>query len=145
MDVYLSKELRRFNHLFAELDGVYHDAAVKLGLPDSTMKVLYSLCSEGDPCPLQVVVRLSGASKQTINSAIRRLEGTGIVRLEASGGRGKNVRLTPEGQALVQRAVIPLMKLEDEIYASWTREELGTYLELTERFLAALREKTKQL
>lgn len=145
MDIHISKELRRFNHLLAETEGAYHEAAVRLGLSGSAMQVLYVLCSEGGSCPLQRIVRLSGASKQTINSAIRRLEKEEAVCLEAAGGRGKNVRLTPKGQELARRTVMPLMKIEDEIYASWTKEELRKYLELTERYLAALREKTKGL
>ena len=86
MNTQASKELRRFNHLLGEINGVYHEVSVKLGLPDSVMTVLYTLCSEGDPCPLQVIVRQSGASKQTINSAIRRLEREEIIGLEAAAG-----------------------------------------------------------
>lgn len=145
MNIHVSKELRRFNHLLGEINGVYHEAAVKLGLSDSAMSVLYTLCSEGDPCPLHEVVRQSGRSKQTINSAIRKLEGEGTVRLEAAGGRGKNVRLTGQGRELVRRTAALLMEMEDGIYASWSREELRTYLELTGRFAAALKEKVKRL
>lgn len=145
MDIHVSKELRRFNHLLGEINGVYHEAAVKLGLSDSAMSVLYTLCSEGDPCPLHEIVRQSGASKQTINSAIRKLEEEGIVLLEAAGGRGKNVRLTEQGRELTRRTAVPLIELEDGIYASWSREELRTYLELTGRFAAALKEKVKRL
>ena len=145
MDVPISKELRRFNYLLGETDGVYHDAAVRMGLSDSVMRILYCLCCEGDPCPLRTVVRQSGASKQTINSALRRLEGEGAVRLEPGQGRGKNVCLTEKGRALAERTVLPLMRIEDEIYSSWSREDVRKNLELTERFLAALREKTRQL
>ncbi len=145
MDVPISKELRRFNYLLGETDGVYHDAAVRMGLSDSVMRILYCLCCEGDPCPLRTVVRQSGASKQTINSALRRLEGEGAVRLEPGQGRGKNVRLTEKGRALAERTVLPLMRIEDEIYSSWSREDVLKNLELTERFLTALREKTRQL
>lgn len=145
MEVHISKELRRFNHLVGEINGAYHDAAVKLGLPDSAMAVLYTLCGEGGACPLQEIVRQSGASKQTINSAIRRLEGDGTVRLEPGEGRGKNVRLTERGWALVRRTVLPVVEIEDEIYASWTAEELRAYLERTERFLIEFREKIKRL
>ena len=28
MEVHISKELKRFNHLMGEIDGLYHDAAV---------------------------------------------------------------------------------------------------------------------
>lgn len=145
MDIPISKELRRFNHLLGETDGVYHDLAVRMGLSDSVMRILYSLCGEGEPCPLRTVIRQSGASKQTINSAIRRLEREGLVRLEPGRGREKNVRLTDEGRALAGRTVIPLMKMEDEIYSSWSREDVRKNLELAERFLSALREKTKQM
>ena len=145
MDAPISKELRRFNYLLGETDGVYHDAAVRMGLSDSVMRILYCLCCEGDPCPLRTVVRQSGASKQTINSALRRLEGEGAVRLEPGQGRGKNVRLTEKGRALAERTVLPLMRIEDEIYSSWSREDVLKNLELTERFLTALREKTRQL
>lgn len=145
MDINVSKELRRFNHLMGEINGVYHEAAVKLGLSDSTVSVLYTLCSEGDPCALHEIVRQSGMSKQTINSAIRKLEGEGVIRLEAAGGRGKNVRLTERGRELARRTAVPLIELEDEIYTSWSREELRTYLELTGRFVSAFREKVKRL
>lgn len=145
MDINVSKELRRFNHLMGEINGAYHEAAVKLGLSDSTVSVLYTLCSEGDPCALHKIVRQSGMSKQTINSAIRKLEGEGIIRLEAAGGRGKNVRLTQRGRELARRTAVPLIELEDEIYASWSREELRIYLELTGRFLSAFKEKVKRL
>lgn len=145
MDINVSKELRRFNHLMGEINGVYHEAAVKLGLSDSTVSVLYTLCSEGDPCALHEIVRQSGMSKQTINSAIRKLEGEGFIRLESAGGRGKNVRLTERGRELARRTAVPLIELEDEIYTSWSREELRTYLELTGRFVSAFREKVKRL
>lgn len=145
MEVNVSKELRQFWRLFSETEYAYHMAGVRLGLSDSAMKILYSLCSEGEPCPLQTVVRQSGASKQTINSAIRKLEGEGMVYLEPSGLRSKAIHLTERGRELARRTVIPLMELEDEIYASWTEEELRMYLELTGRFLTALKEKAKRL
>ncbi len=145
MDINVSKELRRFNRLMGEINGTYHEASVKLGLSDSTVSVLYTLCSEGSPCALHEIVRQSGMSKQTINSAIRKLEVEGVIRLDATGGRGKNVHLTEQGRELARRTAVPLIELEDEIYTSWSREELQTYLELTGRFVAAIKEKVKQL
>lgn len=145
MDIPISKEMRKMNHLLGEINGTYHEAAVRLGLSDSAMAVLYTLCGEGGACPLQEIVRQSGVSKQTINSAIRRLEGEGTVRLEPGEGRGKNVRLTEQGWTLARRTAVPLIELEDEIYASWTKKALREHLECTERFLTALREKISKL
>ena len=39
MELYISKELRRFNRLLGELNGLYHEAAVRLGLSDSSFEM----------------------------------------------------------------------------------------------------------
>ncbi len=69
-----SKELRRFNYLLSETESAYHEAASRLGLPESSMMVLYAVCHAGTSCPLRDICRNAGVSKQTINSALRRLK-----------------------------------------------------------------------
>lgn len=86
----------------------------------------------------------SGASKQTINSALRKLEADGIVYLEAVGGRKKKVCLTKKGRQLVQNTVLHLIEIENEIFGGWTDEEKNTYIGLTQRFLSAFKEKSKE-
>ena len=66
--------LQRFNYLFGETDALYHELALKLGLSDSAMKILYVICDTGEPCLLREICRRSGLSKQTLNSALRKLE-----------------------------------------------------------------------
>lgn len=79
----------------SELDTAYHDAALKLGMSDSVMLVLYTLCPCGGECMIGDIT--SGASKQTINSALRKLESEGSVYLEIFEGRKKKVHLTEKG------------------------------------------------
>ena len=43
----VSQEMRDFNRLLGELEGVCHEASLRLGLSDSSMKEPYHLCSEG--------------------------------------------------------------------------------------------------
>ena len=71
MEGYTTKEMRRFNYLLSETDAAYHEAALRLGMSDSTMQVLYAICNNGDSCPLSEICSQSGISKQTINSALR--------------------------------------------------------------------------
>ena len=56
-------EMKRFNYLSSELDAAYHEAAKKFGLSDSAMWVLYIICDNGEPCPLNDICKLSGISK----------------------------------------------------------------------------------
>lgn len=142
MEIRISRELERFNHLMGEIDGLYHDAAVALGLSESAMKVLYTICCHGEQCPLRAICRQSGMSKQTVNSALRKLEGAGAVYLEAAGGRSKNVCLTDAGRELAGRTAAPLMELEDEIFSAWGADEVEQYIRLTQRYLEDFREKS---
>ena len=145
MESVTSEGMRRFNHLVTETDAVYHEAALRMGMSDSTMQILYVLCDKGGACPLGEICRLTGISKQTINSALRKLEEDGIAYLEQLGGKRKQVCLTGKGQELAQRTVVRLIEIENGILASWPREELERYLESTERYLVALRRKVREL
>lgn len=140
-----SKELKRYNYLYSETDAAYHEAAFKLGLPDSSMLVLYAICSCGDSCLLRDICRSSGISKQTINSALRRLEADEIVYLKNAGGKNKTVCLTEKGKKLAEQTAGKIIEMENAIFSSWNKEEVDQYLELTERYLHDFRERLRHL
>lgn len=98
-----SKQLRRFNRLVGETDAVYHELANRLGLSDSAFQILYTLQSEDGACPLRDICAFSGLTKQTVNSALRKLEAEGSVTTESSGARHKTVTLTPKGAELAEK------------------------------------------
>lgn len=132
---------RQISHLNCEIDAVYHEAAAKLGLSESAMWILYALCLNGGTCPLGEIICMAAISKQTVNSALRKLEREGMVYLESAGGRKKMVRLTAQGTELARGTAMWVLQAEDEIFASWSQEELDAYIALTEKYLAAFREK----
>ena len=139
MKSYSSNEMKRFNHLLQEIDAVYHEMSRRLGLSDSAMIILYTICDLGDGCALRDLCRVCGLPKQTVNSALRRLEAEGVVCLEEAGARHKNVRLTKEGERLAERTAGRILEAENAVFASWPAEDVEKYLELTGRFLRDLR------
>ena len=145
MHSYTSKEIKRYNHLISEMDAVYHEISLKFGLSDSALIILYTICEHGDSCLLRDICRSSGRSKQTINSAIRKLEADNIVYLEPAGAKNKNVRLTEKGKKLAGNTALKIIDAENQIFASWPKKDVEKYLELTERFLGNLQEKADEL
>lgn len=143
MKTYVSKEMNRCNYLLGEIDAVYHELSKKLGLSDSAMRILYTICDIGDCCLLQEICRRGGLSKQTVNSAIRRLEADGILFLKPAGAKNKKVCLTGHGKTLISQTVIRIIQAENEIFAAWPAEDVSKYLELTERYLTDLQEKSR--
>ena len=139
MKTTISKELKRYNYLFGETGAVYHEIYLKLGMSDSAINILYTILEKGDRCMLQNICRCTGLSKQTVNSALRKLEGDGMVCLEKAGSKHKMVCLTEAGKVLAEKTAGKVLEAEDEIFASWPKEDVEKYLELTETYLLALK------
>ncbi len=136
--------MNRFNSLITQTDSIYREAAFKLGLTYSAMMVLYAVLNNGGSCPISDICAF-GINKQTVNSALRKLETEDVVFLEAAGGRRKNVRLTENGMALAEKTILKIINIENEIFASWTKNERETYIELTKRYMNQLSEKVSKI
>lgn len=140
-------DLKQYSYLTSEIDAAYHEAALKCGLADSAMRILYAVCLHGEECGLGEVISLSGISKQTVNSALRNLEKEDVLKLEPESERSrrKKVILTEKGKLLVQNTVLKVFQIEREVFALWTKEEQELYFRLTQRYLSAFKEKIKEL
>lgn len=86
-----------------------------------------------------------GISKQTINSALRKLEEEDVVFLEAVDAKNKRVCLTPKGRELADRTAKRIIEMENDIFSSWTKEDVEKYLELLERYLHDFKERSAQI
>lgn len=145
METIPQSETRRYNRLISEIDGVYHEVAMRQGFSDSAMSILYALSDNDGSCRLTELIRQSALNKQTVNSALRKLEKDGIIRLESAGGRARRVCLTETGFATVHNTVDRVLAIEKKIYSSWSQEEWELYIQLTERYLCQIREEMKDL
>ncbi|MFR5026634.1 MAG: helix-turn-helix transcriptional regulator [Evtepia gabavorous] len=97
------EKARMYAYLSAEITSLYHEAAVKIGISDTVLNILYVLCEKEGQCLQRDIFRLTGISRQTINSAIRKLERDGIAYLKQGEGRNTMVCLTKKREQLFHR------------------------------------------
>ena len=141
-----SEKLHQINYLTAEIEWLYHQASLRMGIADSTMRVLYTIYDHGEEdCPLSCVYKESGISKQTVNSALRRLEEQGILRVESGSGRGKRVLVTEVGKEYVDRTAGRLYRAECALFASWSDEEIDEHIRLMAKYNEAFRQTLEEL
>ena len=107
--------------------------------------ILYVLCDQGNQALQSEICSISGISRQTINSALSKLEQQGLVRVEPDKGRNTMVFLTEEGQKFAAEKVAPLFQIENKIWSEWTAAEQQQYLELTQKYRDSLKKKLKEL
>lgn len=134
---YITSE--QYTYLAGEINALYHEAAVKMGISDSVQNILYVICDQGSRCSQSEISRLTGISRQTIHSAIHKLERDGIVYLEQGQGRNTLVCLTEQGKDFAAEKVAPLLEAERRIWNEWTQEEQREYLRLTEKYRDGLK------
>ncbi len=141
----IAEYLHIVNTLAAELETIYHQAALKVGLTDSAMLVLYHLLDNGGSCLLNNISKETGVSKQTINSAIRALEKDEIIYLSASSGRFKTVHLTEKGKLHAENTVAKIFTAEANSYANWSEDEITTYVRLFQKYVNSLQNEVNKL
>lgn len=127
------------------MEALYHQVSLKLGISDSAMRSLYTVYDNGGTCLLSDIYKQSGISKQTVNSAIRKLESDEILYLELETGREKRVYLTEKGKNYVEKTVARLYAAECEIFATWSEEEINSYIRCMEKYNALFRYQLEQM
>lgn len=137
--------VHKADNLTNELNALYHKASAKLGVSDSVMLVLYTAYKYGGKCLLRDIYYESGTCKQTVNSAVRKLEGEAILYLEQFNGKTKRVCLTEQGMAYAQKTAARLLELESSAFNDWEESEIEQYLSLTGKYVAAFGEQVAKL
>lgn len=118
---------------------MYHEAAIHVGISDTVQNILYVLCGNDNRCLQSDIYQQSGINRQTINSAIHKLEKDGIIRLEQGSGRNTAVCLTDEGRAFAETRACVLFEIEDNIFNEWTEEDQQEYVRLMQKFRDSLK------
>lgn len=125
-----------------ELDDIYHDYALRHGLSDAALWILYVI-HDSETCVTQADI-CNGwfFSRQTINTALKGLVQQGILKLDAVPGnrKSKHVTLTSQGQAAAQRIVAPLKQAENQVFASFSDAENQLFVEMAGKRCSLLRE-----
>ena len=138
-------EAGQYTYLAGEINALYHKAAVKMGISDSVQNILYVLCEKDGKCLQSEISKLTGISRQTINSAIRKLEKEEIVYLKQGKGRNTILCLTEKGKKFSSEKIMPLHEIENKIWNEWTVEEQQQYLTLTKKYRDGLKKYLKAM
>lgn len=125
--------MKQFNRINDKISLLYHKASRKLGLSDSEMSIFYLLCDYGTLSQKEII-GLTGMSKQTMSSAVGRMEAAGWLSRGVTAGHRRDLILTEKGQAVVDDVLAPFMEQENRIFETWTEEEKTTFLSLNARY-----------
>lgn len=141
MDAVQQARLGRYNQLCRGYDDIYRQAAMQAGISFVPYYILVMICSTDGPHTQSDIQHFSFYPKQTINSAVMRLQELGYVELHPEGRR-KNLVLTPAGEAFCARRVYPVLQAEQESFSALTPQEQEMLLSTTEKHIRLFRQQS---
>lgn len=144
MDDRQTQKLEEFNCLCREMDGLYHELAVRAGMSDSAFYILYAIVEMGDGCLQKDISERYSFSKQTINSSIQNLRSKGYITLEQGKGRDKHIHFTDAGKQFAEDSVVPVMEMENEVFQEMPPQESQELLRLMKKYIQIFQKKTEQ-
>mgnify|MGYP004543822249 FL=1 len=114
-------------------------------LSDSEFSILYIFSSYPEGCNQSALYKEAYLTKSTVNSAIRKMEKKELLYLKPGTGRNTLVFLTESGKKLMEDTIYPIIKIENEIYNSWSAEEQKLFMRLNRDFAERLRDEVEKL
>ena len=137
--------IARYYNIYFQMDAIYNTWASANKIMDTTLFVLNEI-SRQEYCTQRSLKDQLGYSKQTISSALRRLEQDGIITRERAllDQRNNIIRLTPKGKLYADGLIGRLRDAEVRAFRSWSDEEteaiLGSFAKLTDALVQSLQE-----
>ncbi len=132
--------LAEYNGIIKENDDIYRNLARALGLSECSFWILYVLRTNDTALAQSEVCASMYQPKQTVNSALKKMESGGYLKLEkGKDHRSKQISLTEGGIRLCQRTVDRVIESERGALEGMTAQEQEMFLSLFHKYTDLLR------
>lgn len=129
------KSLMEFNAVYKENDEIYRSASKRLGVSDCALWILYNLLIQEEPVIQREICDAFFYPKQTVNSALKKLEGEGYIKMsEMKDRRSKQIVLTEIGEKLAENTAGKLMKAEIRAISGLTDDEKEEFIRIFKKY-----------
>lgn len=122
----MPQDIQKLQHAFdmniKAIDEAYGRAAKRCHLSSSSFDILYTLYAYGDGCTQKELCERCYDGKQTVNSAVHKMQRDGLLRISAGTGRNTHVHLTEAGRAYAVRAIAPILEAEHAVLESFDED-----------------------
>lgn len=147
MENKIKQQLADYNKISKESDILYHEYAIGHALSDTTLWIFYSVIQGGKNYTQRELCSDWFFPPQTINTALKALERKGLVKLLTCEGNKKNkyIVITEAGEKLAKEKVFPVIKAEENAIMKMSEEERDTFIFLTIKHEALLKEELEKL
>lgn len=137
----VKSRLLEYNDIMKENDNIYRGLAKNMGLSLRSFWILYMLRTEYTEPVQSAICACLYEPKQTVNSALKKMETEGYIELiPGDDRRSKKILLTQKGNGLCEKTVDRVIKLELQALMGLTEEEQEAFLGLFRKYTGLLKQ-----
>lgn len=137
----IRQRLSLYNSIVKENDEIYRMAARRVELPDAAFWILYILRESEIPLTQSEICSSIYMPKQTVNSALKKLETEGYIEQKAGDDRRRKLlSFTEKGEMLAQKTIDRVLFAEQNAFAQLPEKEQEAFLQLFRKYTDLLRE-----
>lgn len=132
--------IQEFDQLQKRMDSIYNKLAKSSGLSDIAFWIIYTIKNEKETYKQKDLCNMWFYSKQTINSALKKLENQNIIQLISvpENRKNKKVILTAQGKKLAKELIEPVIEIEKKSLKNI--KERMEFLNLFKRYVEMMEE-----
>ncbi|MBU5459199.1 MarR family winged helix-turn-helix transcriptional regulator [Anaerostipes sp. MSJ-23] len=135
-----NRDMKEFDRLYREEEGIYHKIALSLHLTNTAFLILYCMMELEDGCLQKDVCEMYQLSKQTVNSSVKSLEKKGFLTRKPGKGRDMHLYFTEYGLHFTEQNIGPVFEMENATFSGMSEEEKAQLLYLTRKRVQLLKE-----
>lgn len=134
-----SARLFSLNEAWKENADIYRRMAKSIRLSETELWILYTLRVEAGEITQSRMCEFLHEPKQTVNSALKKMEASGLLVLESSANRrAKTIHLTDAGLQLAQKTVDRVWQTETQALSQFSEEDAAQMIALIRRMNALM-------
>lgn len=136
--------IKEFDQLQKKMDSIYNKLAKSSGLSDTAFWIIYTIKNEKETYKQKDLCNMWFYSKQTINSALKKLEEQDIINLISvnENRKDKKVILTERGKQLAKELIEPVIEIEKKSLENI--EKRREFLKLFKKYIETMEEETNE-
>lgn len=139
------KKLYEYNNVLKSIDDCYRNIAKRYGFSEAAFWTLYTLRMEPGNITQSDVCTVLYQPKQTVNSALKKLESEGYITLTPAGAHTKNISLTKSGTKLCEQTVDKVIEAECAALGNMTDDESENMTALMKLYSVLLKSQTAKI
>ena len=138
-----SNLIKEFNQLLKKMDNVYDKLAKSSGISDTAFWIIYTIKNEKETYKQKDLCVMWSYSKQTINSALKKLEEQNIIKLVSvpENKKDKKIILTDYGEQIAKELIDPVNEIEKESLKQL--KEANIFIDLFKKYIETMEEKSE--